>query len=140
MDYRRKPLPAVSLPVEKQSNEKFGQIPHTLWEKWLNSKHSIIIWAVCLHSPESQLYPGLDQKKSGQQAEGGDPAKLLCAGEASPGVLHPDMESSVQERHIPAGIHPEEGHKNYPSERTPPLPGQVERSGAVQPGEDPEVT
>ena len=23
MDYRRKPLPAVSLPVEKQSNEKF---------------------------------------------------------------------------------------------------------------------
>jgi len=36
----------------------------------------------------------------------------LCDGEASPGVLSPDVESLVQERHGPIGAHPEEGHKN----------------------------
>ena len=55
--------------------------------------------AMCLHSPEGQLYPGLHRKKHGQQLEGGDPAPLLCAGEASPGVLCPDMELSVKEGH-----------------------------------------
>jgi len=34
----------------------------------------------------------------------------------SPRVLHPDVESSVQERHRPVGVHPEEGHKNDPKE------------------------
>jgi len=42
----------------------------------------------------------------------------LCAGEASPGILHP-----------------EEGHKNDPRDGTPLLLGQAERAGAVQPGE-----
>ena len=42
------------------------------------------------HSPESQLYPGLCQKKRDQKGKGGDPAPLLCAGDASPGVLHPE--------------------------------------------------
>ena len=51
--------------------------------------------AVCSHSPESQPYPGLHQKQHGQQVEGGDLAHLHCAGEASPGALHPDVESSV---------------------------------------------
>ena len=36
--------------------------------------------AMSPHSPESQLYPGLHQKKHGQQVEGGDSARLLCAG------------------------------------------------------------
>ena len=59
--------------------------------------------------PENQPYPGLHQKK---QVKGGDPAPLLCAAEASPGVLHPDVESSVQKRHRPAGVHPKQGHRN----------------------------
>ena len=65
------------------------------------------------HSPESQLYPGLHQKKRGQQGEGGDPA-LSC--ETSPGILHPDVESSVQERCGPVGAHPEEGNKSEGTE------------------------
>ena len=35
----------------------------------------------------------------GQQVQRSDPAPLLCTGEASPGVLCPDMESSVQKGH-----------------------------------------
>ena len=50
----------------------------------------------------------------------------LCTGEASPGVLCPDGESSVQERHGPDGACPEEGHKNDPRDRTPLLWGQAE--------------
>jgi len=62
-------------------------------------------------SLESQLYLGMHQKKHGQQVEGDDPAPLLCSGDASPGVLHPDVESSVQERHRPVGARPEEDNK-----------------------------
>ena len=93
---------------------------------------------MCPHSPESQPYPGLHQKKQkkcGQRVEGGDPAPLFCAGEASPGVMHPDLEFSVQERHGAVGAHPEEGdpNKNDPRDGTPSLQRQAERSGAVQP-------
>ena len=77
--------------------------------------------AMCSHSPESQPYLGLHQKKHDQQVEGCDPAPLLYTGEASPGVLCPDVESSVQERCQPVGVHPEEGHKNDPRDVTPPL-------------------
>ncbi|XP_072195585.1 uncharacterized protein [Excalfactoria chinensis] len=54
--------------------------------------------AMCSYSPESQLHPGLHQKKHDQQGEGGGPAPLLFTCEISLGVLHPDVESSVQER------------------------------------------
>ena len=33
-----------------------------------------------------------------------DPAPLLCAGETSPGVLYPDGDSSVQDRHRPVKV------------------------------------
>lgn len=35
-----------------------------------------------------------------------------CAGETLSGVLCPDVESFVQERHRPSEVHPEEGHKH----------------------------
>ena len=83
-------------------------------------------------SPESQPYPALYQKKGGQQAEGGDSAPLLCAIGTSPGVFHLDMESSVQERHRCNGACPDEGDKNNPRGRIPPLCGKTERAGNVQ--------
>jgi len=65
------------------------------------------VWsAICPCSPESQPYPGLYQE-CGQQIEGGDPAPLLSTHETSPEILHPDVESSVQERHGAAGKYPE---------------------------------
>ena len=70
-----------------------------------------------------------------QQGKGGDPALLVCTGGASPSVLHPDVESSVQERHRPMGVHPEESHKNDPRDGTLLLRGWAERDEAVQPGE-----
>ncbi|KAK4826898.1 hypothetical protein QYF61_012253 [Mycteria americana] len=59
---------------------------------------------MCTCSPESQPYPGLHQKKYGQQVKRGDSAPLLCSGETPPGVLHPALESSAQERHGPVGV------------------------------------
>jgi len=46
---------------------------------------------------------------------------LICAGEISPGVLCPVVESSIQERCRPVGVCPEEGHKNDPQRGTPLL-------------------
>ena len=34
------------------------------------------------------------------------------------------------------GMHPEEGHRNYPQDGTPSLRGQAKRTGVVQPGEE----
>ena len=76
---------------------------------------------MCPNSPESQPYPGPQQKKHGQQVKGGDPAPLLCAVEASPGVLHAGVEPSEQERHRPVGVCPEDSHKNEPRDGTPLL-------------------
>jgi len=46
---------------------------------------------------------------------------LLFSGETSPGVLHPALEPSAQERHGLVGAGPEEGHKNDESEGSPLL-------------------
>jgi len=43
----------------------------------------------CPHSPDSQLHPGVHQKKCGQQVRGGDPAPLLCA-------VRPHLEYCIQ--------------------------------------------
>ena len=85
---------------------------------------------------EGQPYPGLHQKKHGQQGEGGHSAPLLCSGETPPGVLHPALEPSGQARHGAVGVGSEEGHKRD-SRAGAPLPwGVAERVGAVQPREE----
>ena len=81
---------------------------------------------VCPHSPDSQLYPGLHQKQCGWQVKGSDPAPLLCAGEASPGILCPEVESSVQESCGPVAVHPEEDHKNDPRDGKSPCKNRLE--------------
>jgi len=60
------------------------------------------------------------------------PSTLHC--ETSPGELHPDVESLVQERHRAVGVCPEEGHKNDPRDGTSPCEDRL-RAGPVQPGE-----
>ena len=67
------------------------------------------------------MYPELHQKKHGHQVVGGESAPLFCSGETSPGVLRPDVESSIKERCGPVGVHLEEGHKNDPRNKTPLL-------------------
>ncbi|KAK4832265.1 hypothetical protein QYF61_021664 [Mycteria americana] len=91
---------------------------------------------MCACSPESQPYSGLHRKQCGKQVEGGDSAPLLCSGETPPGVLHPALESSVQERHGPVGVGLEEGHKNDQRDGTPLLCGKAERVGVSQSGEE----
>ena len=48
----------------------------------------------------------------------------------------PSLGPSVQEGCGAIGESPEKGNKNDPRDGTPPLQGQAERTGAVQPGEE----
>ena len=47
--------------------------------------------------------------------------EVICTGETSAGVLHPDVESPVHERQGPLGVHLEEGHRSDPGDGTPSL-------------------
>ena len=51
-------------------------------------------------------------------------------------ALHPDVESSVQERHGAVATHPEESHKSDPRDGTLLLCGEAERAGILQPEEE----
>jgi len=95
-------LQQSSLPVQAGVHEN-GMQPRQEGRKGTDGWFAGRGPTVCSHSPESQPYPGLHQKNCGQQAKRGDPTILLCSGVTSPGVLHPNMQSSVQERHGPVG-------------------------------------
>jgi len=66
---------------------------------------------MCTCSPEGQPYPGLHQKKCGQQVEGRYSVPLLHSGETPPGVLCPALEPSTHERQAAVGLGPEEATK-----------------------------
>ena len=72
-------------------NDLRAALRRRVWEHRL-MKDSACASNECLFI--GQPYPGLRQKKCDQQVEKGGPAPLLCAGEASHGVLHPDVKSS----------------------------------------------
>lgn len=59
----------------------------------------------------------------------------LRAGETSPEVLYPDVESLIQEVHGPVGVRSEDGHKNDVKDGTLLRWSQTERAGAVRFGE-----
>jgi len=86
---------------------------------------------MCIHSPESQPYPGLHQEKLSQQVEGGNSASLLCCGKTPPGVLHLALETPAKERHGPVGTGPEEGHKDGPRAGVPYRSLSVPEGGPI---------
>ena len=79
-------------------------------------------------------------KRSVASREGGDPAPLLCAGEILLGVLCPDVESSVHERHRPGRdtdlLEHIQSRATKMIQGTPRLQRQAVRAGTVQPGEE----
>lgn len=56
-------------------------------------------------------------KKHRQQVQGGDSSPLVTSHESSPEVLHPALESSMQERCGFVGLGPEDGRKNDQREK-----------------------
>ena len=49
-------------------------------------------WKRVLAARESQPYPGVHQKKHGQQVKGGDAPSLLCSRETPSGALSSALE------------------------------------------------
>ena len=90
----------------------------------------------CVLAVRKPMYPGLHPKQRGQQVERGDPAPLPYTDVASPGILPPDVQPSVQERHGSIGICPVEGHKNGQRDGTSLPQGQAKRAGVVQTAEE----
>ena len=99
---------------------------------WWQVQRDPAVWA---QSPEGQSSPPLHQLQHGHQVEG-DSAPLLHSGETPPGVLHPTLELSAQERHGPVGMGPEDGHKDDLRAGTHLLWEKAERIGAPQPWEE----
>jgi len=89
---------------------------------------------VCSCSSEGRWYPGLHQKRCGQQGQGGDCPSLLCPCEALSGVPCWGLEPLVHKKDRAVRERLEEGHKEDQRAGAPPLRRQAERAGLVQPG------
>ncbi|RMC13351.1 hypothetical protein DUI87_10886 [Hirundo rustica rustica] len=97
----------LSTDWEKSVREALWRIPECSCGQKAGYKPTVLTG-----SPEGQLYPGLHKKLTGQQAEGGDSASLLCPHETPAGVLHPTLMTSTQEGHGSVGVDPEEDDKD----------------------------
>lgn len=91
---------------------------------------------MCDISTESQLCPGLHQKKCRQQVEGGVSAPVLHSHKIPPRVLHPALVSATQERCESVVGGPEEGHVDAQWDGTLLLGRLSEVAGVVQPGKE----
>ena len=91
--------------------------------------------AVCICSPGEQAYPGLHQKKSGQQGERGWLSSLLCPCEVPSGLLHSSLVPPAQDVCGTTRVCPTEGHKNDQRAGAPHLWRKVEVAEIVEPEE-----
>lgn len=80
----------VLIPLEwisiRMTNSFWGSLEWIENIVWWEAQHDPAMGAC---RPENQLYPGLHEKKSVQQGQGGDSAHRLCSGETPPARLHP---------------------------------------------------
>jgi len=68
--------------------------------------------AVHACSHDIQTYPGLHQRRGGQEVRAGGNSPLLCSPETPPVALHSPLGFPAKERHGAVGVDSEEGHKN----------------------------
>jgi len=81
-------------------------------------------------------YKTLDYVDSPTLSRSGELILLIYSHENPPGVLHSVLGPSIQEGHGGVGTGLEEGHKDDQRAGAPPLWGQGEGAGALQPGEE----
>lgn len=88
------------------------------------------VWPSNVHLQlRKQTAPGAASKQHGQQVKEGDSPSLLHPHETPPGLLHPPVRSSVQERHWPVRVCPEMAHKIGQRDGMPHLWGKTETGG-----------